>query len=89
MYGNSKKNFFLKELFPTQFDTIPHIILWSVIFFVDVGIVFGAAYLLGLSGNVNDVWWAFIIAEFVSATVCAIFFLKIYKNKVKPLYVQE
>ena len=48
MYGNSKKNFFLKELFPTQFDTIPHIILWSVIFFVDVGIVFGAAYLLGL-----------------------------------------
>ena len=47
-----------------------------------------AAYLLGLSGNVNDVWWAFIIAEFVSAAVCAIFFLKIYKNKIKPLYEQ-
>ena len=48
-----------------------------------------AAYLLSLSGDVNNVWWAFIVAEAVSATVCAIFFLKIYKNKVKPLYVEE
>ena len=48
-----------------------------------------AAYLFSLSGNVNNVWWAFIVAEIVSAAVCGVFFLKIYKNKVKPLYVEE
>ena len=48
-----------------------------------------AAYLFSLSGDVNNVWWAFIVAEIVSAAVCGVFFLKIYKNKVKPLYVEE
>jgi len=43
-----KKNLFLKEMFPRQFDTIPHIIIWTIVFLVDVAIVFGAAYLLGL-----------------------------------------
>ena len=45
MYGN-KKNFFLNEMFPGQFDTIPHIIIWTLVFLADVAIVFGAAYLL-------------------------------------------
>ena len=45
-----------------------------------------AAYLLSLSGNVNIVWWCFPIAEVVSVTVCALFFLKIYRQKIKPLY---
>ena len=30
MYGN-KKNFFLNEMFPGQFDTIPHIIIWTLV----------------------------------------------------------
>ena len=44
-----------------------------------------AAYLLSLSGNVDLVWWAFPIAEIVSATVTLIFYARIYKKKIKPL----
>ena len=47
-YEYHKKNFFLKEMFPRQFDTIPHIILWTIVFLVDVAAVFGVAHLLGL-----------------------------------------
>ena len=47
-YEYHKKNFFLKEMFPRQFDTIPHIILWTVVFLLDVAAVFGVAHLLGL-----------------------------------------
>lgn len=45
-----------------------------------------AAYLLSLTGNVNMVWWAFPIAEIMSLTVTLIFFVRIYRKKVKPLY---
>jgi len=47
MYGN-KKNFFLNEMFPGQFDTFPHIIIWTVVFLMDVAAVFGVAHLLDL-----------------------------------------
>ena len=45
-----------------------------------------AAYLLSLTGNVNNVWWAFPIAEVVSVCVCLFFFLRIYQMKIKPLF---
>ena len=45
-----------------------------------------AAYLLSLTGNVHNVWWAFGIAEIVSGTVCALLFLRIYQRKIKPLF---
>ena len=44
-----------------------------------------AAYLLSLTGNVNNVWWSFPIAELISAFVTMYFFRKIYKDKVRPL----
>ncbi len=44
-----------------------------------------AAYLLSLTGNVNNVWWSFPIAELVSALATLYFFRKIYKDKVQPL----
>jgi len=44
-----------------------------------------AAYLLSLSGDVNLVWWAFPIAEVVSSVTAAICFVRIYKQKIKPL----
>ena len=47
-YDPHKKNLFLNEMFPGQFDTVPRIILWTVIFLIDVAAVFGAAHLLGL-----------------------------------------
>lgn len=45
-----------------------------------------AAYLLSLSGNVNLVWWAFPIAEVVSAAVTLILFRRLYVKKIKPLF---
>jgi Na+-driven multidrug efflux pump len=44
-----------------------------------------AAFLLSLSGNVDRIWWAFPIAELVSVTFSLIFFLRIYRQKIKPL----
>lgn len=46
-----------------------------------------AAYLLSLTGDVNAVWWAFPVAEIVSATLTIVFFLRIYRKKVKPMFV--
>ncbi len=44
------------------------------------------AYLLSLTGNVNNVWWSFPIAEIASAAVTGILFAKLYRQKVKPLF---
>lgn len=40
-----------------------------------------AAYLLSLTGNVNNVWWSFPIAEVMSLTLSAIFLKNILKDK--------
>ncbi len=45
-----------------------------------------AAYLLSLTGNVDAVWWSFPIAEVVSALLSVFFYLRIYRQRVKPLY---
>jgi putative MATE family efflux protein len=44
-----------------------------------------AAYLLSLINNVDFVWWAFPIAEIMSATVTTIFFIKIYNGTIKHI----
>ena len=44
------------------------------------------AFLLSLSGNVNLVWLAYPIAEIVSGALTAFFFLRIYRQKIKPLF---
>ena len=44
------------------------------------------AYLLSLTGNVNNVWLAFPIAELVSAAATVVLFRRIYKAKIKPLF---
>ena len=45
------------------------------------------AYLLSLTGEVNNVWYAYPIAEIVSGAVTAFFFLRIYRQKIKPLKI--
>ncbi len=45
-----------------------------------------AAYLLSLTGDVHLVWWSFPIAEVVSMVLTLIFFARIYKQKVKPMF---
>ena len=43
------------------------------------------AYLLSLTGEVNNVWWAFPIAEFMSFATTIFFFVRIYRQKIKPI----
>ena len=45
-----------------------------------------AAYLLSLTGEVNNVWLAYPIAEVASGTATAFFFARIYRQKIKPLF---
>ena len=44
------------------------------------------AYLMSLTGNINNVWLAYPIAELVSGAVTIYFFLKIYRQKIKPMF---
>jgi len=44
------------------------------------------AYFMSLTGNVNNVWLAYPIAEIVSGCVTAYFFRRIYRQKIKPLF---
>lgn len=48
-----------------------------------------AAYLLSLTGDVNNVWWSFPIAEVMSALVTGLLFAKLYRQKVKPLFADQ
>ncbi len=43
------------------------------------------AWLLSLTGNVNNVWWCFLIAEFVSFALSLLFFKRIYSREIEPL----
>lgn len=57
--------------------------------FVSLGrqlvILIPAAWLLAQTGNVNNVWWCFLIAEAVSFILSIIFFKKVYREEVKVL----
>lgn len=47
------------------------------------------AYVLSLFGNVNNVWFSFIIAEVVALVLSLTFFRHIYSRRVKPLAEAE
>ena len=49
-------------------------------------ILLPAAYLLSLSGVVTRVWWAWPIAESMGLTMTVFFFLRNYRQRIKPLY---
>jgi Na+-driven multidrug efflux pump len=44
-----------------------------------------AAWLLSMTGDVHQVWWAFPIAEVVSLIATLFFFARIYRQKIHPL----
>ena len=48
-----------------------------------------AAYLLSLTGNVNAVWWSFPIAEIVSLITTLILYVRIYRQKIKPMFTKQ
>ena len=43
------------------------------------------AYFMSKTGNINLVWLAYPIAEIVSLLLCLLFFIKIYKEKIKHI----
>ena len=45
-----------------------------------------AAYLLSLTGNVNMVWLSYPIAEVASGAATVYFFIRIFRQKIKPLF---
>ena len=63
----NKKNFFLREMFPRQFDTVPHTVIWALVFILDVVAVFYAAHLMGfliLSAANKAVLMIYLIVAF-------------------------
>lgn len=48
-------------------------------------ILIPVAWLLAQSGNVNNVWWCFLIAESMSLILSTIFFRKIYREHIMTL----
>ena len=43
-------------MFPKQFDTIPHIIIWTIVFLADIALVFVAAWQLGIPLPIGGTW---------------------------------
>ena len=44
-----------------------------------------AAWLLSLTGNIHNIWWAFLIAELGSLVTCLIGFRSVYKSQILAL----
>lgn len=44
-----------------------------------------AAWLLGQTGTVNNVWWAFMIAEVISLAASIFFFKHVYNKMIRPI----
>ena len=44
-----------------------------------------AAYLLSLTGEVNNVWWAFPIAELMSLAMTVFFLIKVYRQIISKI----
>lgn len=47
---------FLGELFPNQFRSVPSIIIWTLVYIVDVVIVFAVAHLLEIPLPIGAQW---------------------------------
>lgn len=47
-----------------------------------------AAYILAVTLGVHAVWWSFPIAEIVSITLSILLFIRIYRQKIHPLYTK-
>ena len=44
-----------------------------------------SAWLLSLTGNINNIWWAFVIAELLSLIACIFAMKNVYKTQIKQL----
>ena len=84
MADYSKRYLFLKEIFPNQFNTIPRIIVWTIVFIIDVVIIFAAAHLIGIPFPIGGHAWSKIGLILYLAAAFALFFLESYiYNKIR------
>lgn len=48
-------------------------------------LIIPAAYLLSLTGNVNNVWWAFPIADYLSLIICILLYMKLLRERIRKI----
>lgn len=48
-------------------------------------LIIPAAYLLSLTGEVNNVWWAFPIADYLSLLICVGLYIKLLKERIRKI----
>lgn len=56
MYDHHKRFHFLSEIFPNQTRSVSSIIIWTLVYLVDVAIVFAVAHLLGIPLPIYGTW---------------------------------
>ena len=57
----------------------------SVSFIRQIFALLPSAWLLSLTGNINNIWWAFVIAELISLIACIFAMKNVYKTQIKQL----
>ena len=57
----------------------------SVSFIRQIFALLPSFWLLSLSGNVNNVWWAFVFAELCSLAACILAMKNVYRTQIKTL----
>ena len=56
-----------------------------VSFIIQIFALLPSAWLLSLTGNINNLWWAFVIAELFSLIACIFAMKNVYKTQIKNL----
>lgn len=61
--------------------------LFSMItsFIRQIIVLLPAAWLLSLTGNIDNIWWAFLLAELASLTCCLFGFRSVYRKQISKL----
>ena len=57
----------------------------SISFIRQLIVLLPAAWLLSLTGNINNIWWAFPIAEVISLLTCIVLLKRVYDKEIKPM----
>ena len=54
-------------------------------FIRQIVVLLPVTYLLSLAGNIDDIWWSYLIAEVASLLACFFFMHRVYKKKMRGL----
>lgn len=77
-------------VFGASFQALGNGIYSTIVSFArQIVVLLPVAYLLSRTGNVDLVWWSFPIAEVASTLVSVYCFIRLYRQKVRPLFLEE